>query len=160
MNILFKFLGAFIAGAGLLLGLSFTIYRKSYYYKKAMAEAGLGEKPAARSRLVTAAMMFAMIAFFALFDLWVVSGEARSFVFLAALNLGLIAFLSLFDALFTDYFVLVVWRPACLHMPEGQPTRESMLRHIKLQLTAGWIFKVPIAILGATLFSIFSKTFF
>lgn len=151
MNILIKFLLALVLGAGLLLVQSFTIYRKSYYFKKAMAEAGLGEKPPARSRLVTLGILLAMIVFFAFFDLWVMAGEARSFVFLAVLNLGLITALSLFDAFFIDYFVLVMWRPACLHMPEGQPTRESMVRHIKLQLTVGWIFKAPIAILGAAL---------
>lgn len=79
------------------------------------------------------------------------SGEEHAFLFLAALNLGLAAVLSLFDALFIDLFLLVVWRPPWLNLPEGQPTRESMLRHIKLQFTAGWIFKIPRAIVGAVL---------
>ena len=115
-----------------------------------------GEKPPARSRLVTVGMMIAMIAFFALFDLWIWGGAARSFAFLAAINLGLVALLSLFDALFIDYFVLLVWRPAILRMSAGQPTRAAMMQHIRRQLTAGWIFKVPIAFLGAVLAVILS----
>jgi len=151
MNIVWKFLVAFAAGAVLMLVISFTVYRKSYHYKKAMSEAGLGEEPGLLSRFVTAAFVLVTILFMALFDLWVAAGEARSFWFLSALNLGLVALISLFDALFIDYFLLVVWRPAILRLPEGRPTRDSMLKHIKIQFTAGWIFKVPIAVLGAAL---------
>lgn len=145
-----KFLIAFTVGAILMLVISFTVYRKSYYYKKAMAEAGVEvRKPGLVSRLVTLVIMLAMILFIALFDLWAAADKPRSFVFLSALNLALVALLSLFDAFFIDLLLLVVWRPAILRLPEGQPTRESMLRHIKKQLTAGWIFKLPIAVLGA-----------
>lgn len=158
MNIL-KFFVAFTAGAVLMLLLSFTVYRQSYYYKKARAEAGIAGKPSTRSRLVTVAILLAMILFLALFDLWVLSGEERSLIFLAVLNLGLVALLSLFDALFIDLFLLVVWRPALLRLPDGQPTRDSMVRHVKLQLTAGWLFKVPIAILGAAFSSVLMAGF-
>ena len=148
-SLLMKSFVALVVGAMLMLLLSFTIYRQSYYYKKTMAEAGIAGKPATRSRLVTVAILLAMILSLALFDLWVLSGETHSFVFLAALNLGLVALLSLFDALFIDFFLLVVWRPALLHLPNGQPTRDSMVRHMKRQFTAGWLFKVPMAVLGA-----------
>jgi hypothetical protein len=133
-----------------MLVLSFTVYRKSYYYKKAKAEmVGVAEKPGILSRLVTLLVLFSMILFFALADLWMSFGASYTFWYLSALNLVLIALLSLFDALFIDLFLLVIWRPALLQLPEGQPTRDSMMRHIKLQLTAGWLFKVPIAFLGA-----------
>lgn len=147
-----KLLIAFTAGAILMLVLSFTVYRKSYYYKKAMAEAGVTvRKPRLASRLVTVGIMLAMILFVVLFDLWVAADESRSFAFLSALNLTLVALLSLFDAFFIDWVLLVVWRPAILRLTEGQPTRESMLHHIKKQFTVGWIFKLPIALLGAAL---------
>ena len=133
-----------------MLVLSFTVYRKSYYYKKAKAEmVGVAEKPGILSRLVTLLILFSMILFFALADLWISFGDSYTFWFLSALNLVLIALLSLFDALFIDLFLLVVWRPALLQLPEGQPTRDSMMGHIKLQFTAGWLFKVPIAVLSA-----------
>jgi hypothetical protein len=152
---LLKFCAAFALGAVLMLVLSFTVYRKSYYYQKARAEAGgLGEKPGLRSRLVTVAILLAMILFFVLFDLWISSGESESFAFLAALNLLLAALLSLFDALFIDYFLLLVWRPTLLRLPEGQPTRASMLRHIRVQFTLGWIFKALVAIPAAAIVSI------
>ena len=159
-KLLLQLLMAFAAGAVLMLILSFTLYRRSYYYEKAMVQAGArAEGPGVRSRMVTVAILLAMILFFALFDLWVVSGEPRSLGFLAALNLGLVALLSLFDALFIDLFLLVIWRPALLHLPEGQPTRDSMLRHVRKQFTVGWIFKVPIAILGAALGSLLGAGF-
>ena len=133
-----------------MLVLSFTVYRKSYYYKKAKAEmVGVAEKPGILSRLVTLLILFSMILFFALADLWISFDDSYTFWFLSALNLLLVALLSVFDALFIDLFLLVVWRPALLRLPEGQPTRDSMIRHIKLQLTAGWLFKVPIAFLAA-----------
>jgi hypothetical protein len=158
--ILLKSLAAFVAGAVLMLLLSFTVYRQSYYYKKTMAEAGrTGEKPGTRSRMVTLAILLAMVLFIALFDLWILDSRTRSLAFLCALNLGLVALLSLFDGLFIDLFVLTSWRPALLRLPEGEPTRESMLRHLKVQFTAGWIFKVPIAVLGAALASVLSGTF-
>lgn len=140
--------------------LSFTVYRKSYYYKKAQAAAsGRGEKPGLLSRLVTLAIFLLMVLFVLLFDLWISSGEGKSFAFLAAINLLLIALLSLFDALFIDYFLLLVWRPAFLRLPAGQPTRAAISRHIKLQFTAGWIFKVPIAVIAALLSSLLGAGF-
>jgi len=151
LSVTFKFLCAFIVGAVFMLALSFTVYRKSYYYKKAKAEAlSTAEKPGVLSRLVTVVILLAMITFFVFVDLWISSGEPYSFAFLFALNLLLITLLSLFDALFIDLFLLVIWRPALLRLSEGQPTRNSMLRHIKIQFTAGWLFKVPITLLSAT----------
>ena len=150
--IFFKSLVAFAAGAILMLLLSCSVYRRSYYYKKAMAEAdGVAREPRGWSRIVTLGILLIMILFIALFDLWIFSGEERTFVVLSALNLGLVALLSLFDALFIDLYLLLVWRPALLDLPEGQPTRASMVRHIRRQFTAGWVFKVPIAVLGAAL---------
>jgi hypothetical protein len=149
-TLIYKSLCTLVVGAVLMLVLSFTVYRKSYYYKKAKAEAvDVGERPGILSRLVTLLILFSMILFFALADLWMSFGASYTFWYLSALNLVLIALLSLFDALFIDLFLLVIWRPALLQLPEGQPTRDSMMRHIKLQLTAGWLFKVPIAFLGA-----------
>jgi magnesium-transporting ATPase (P-type) len=149
-TLIYKSLCALAVGAVLMLVLSFSVYRKSYYYKKAQAEmAGAVKKPGILSRLVTLIILLSMILFFAIVDLWISSGESYTFVFLSVFNLLLVALLSLFDALFIDLFLLVVWRPALLRLPEGQPTRDSMLRHIKLQFTAGWLFKVPIAVLSA-----------
>jgi hypothetical protein len=155
-----KFLAGWVAGALLMLLLSFTLYRQSYYYKKAQAEM-LGEihKPGILSRLVTMMVLLVMVLLLALFDLWISSGESYSFAFLFALNLLLVFLLSLFDALFIDLFLLLVWRPVLLRLPEGQPTRDYMSRHIKLQFTAGWIFKVPIALLAAAFSFILSAGF-
>jgi hypothetical protein len=152
MDILLKFMITFAVGAFLLFVLSFTVYRKSYYYKKAMAEAGVSdEKPRRRSQLVTLAMLLVMILFFVLFDLWITPAHAYTFLLLSAINLGLIALLSLYDALFIDLFVLLIWRPSFLHLPKGQPTRASMMHHIKMQFTRGWIFIVPMALAAAAL---------
>ena len=153
--LIIKSLSTFAAGAVLMLLLSFTIYRQSYYYKKAKAEAnGAAAKPGILSRLVTLMFLLAMIFFFVLFDLWVASDGPYTFVLLVALNLVLVAFLSAFDALFIDLFLLVIWRPTVLRLPPGQPTRESMVHHIKRQFTAGWLFKVPIALTAAAVSSL------
>jgi hypothetical protein len=153
-----KFFAAFALGAVLLIALSFTVYRRSYYYQKAQAEArGLEEKPGLRSRLVTLAIFVVMILFFVLFDLWIAAGAAGSFLFLAAVNLLLAFLLSLFEAVFIDYFLLLVWRPAALGLPEGQPTRDRMLRHIRIQLTTGWIFLLLIALSSAAVASLLSR---
>jgi len=156
--LLCQFLVALAVGALLMLALSFTVYRQSYYYKRAMAEAGrAAARPGLRSRLVTVAILVVMILLVALFDLWISSAQSRSFALLAALNLAMVALLSAFDALFIDYLLLVAWRPAILALPEGYPTRESMRRHMRMQFTAGWLFKVPIAIVAAALASLFVR---
>jgi hypothetical protein len=143
---------AFTAGAVLMLALSFTIYRQSYHYKRAEAEMlGTEHKPGLLSRLVTLAILLVMILFFALIDLWVSSAGLHSYAMLLGYNLLLVGALSVFDALFIDFFILVVWRPAFLGLPEGQPTREAMMRHIKKQLTTGWIVKILIALLASAL---------
>jgi hypothetical protein len=145
-----KLIAALTTGAALMFVLSFTVYRKSYYYQKARAEMlGVAQKPGILSRLVTAGIMLAVVLFFAFVDLWISPDVSDSFALVFALNLLLIVLLSLFDALFIDYFVLLVWRPAFWRLPEGQPTRHQMRRHIKVQFTMGWLFKVPIALLAA-----------
>ena len=145
-----KLIAVLTAGAVLLFVLSFTVYRKSYYYQKAQAEMlGVAQKPGVLSRLVTVGMMLSMILFFAFVDLWISPDVSHSFVLIFAVNLLLITLLSLFDALFIDYFVLLIWRPAFWRLPEGQPTRDRMMRHIKVQFTVGWLFKIPIALLAA-----------
>ncbi len=147
-TILFKFLVAFVIGAVVFLLISFTIYRKSYYYQKARAEAEGGEVPAQKSILVTIFILLVMVLSMASFDCWVLSGGERSYAYLLTLNLGLVTSLSLYDALFIDLFTLLVWRPKFFNLPEGQPTREQMVQHIKVQFTKGWIFKLPLALLG------------
>ncbi|MBN1428479.1 MAG: hypothetical protein JXB07_08840 [Anaerolineae bacterium] len=148
--LLAKLIAVLTTGAVLLFVLSFTAYRRSYYYQKAQAEIlGAVRKPGLLSRFVTAGIMLLMILFFAFVDRWIIPDVSYSFVLIFALNLLLIMLLSLFDALFIDYFVLLVWRPAFWRLPEGQPTRDRMMHHIKKQFTVGWLFKVPIALLAA-----------
>lgn len=160
-GLMLKFFFTFILGAILMLVLSFTIYRKSYYYKKSVADVDKSvKKPGILSRLITVMILISMISFFTIFNLWVLSGESYSYIFLIFLNLALVALLSLFDALFIDFFLLVIWRPPLLRLPEGLPTRDSMLRHVKLQFTFGWIFKVPIAIFAATFARLFNTGVF
>jgi hypothetical protein len=151
MNVLvMKSLVAFAVGAILMLALSFTVYRQSYYYKKAEAEMhGIQHKPGILSRIVTVVILLMMILFFVLTDLWISSPELHSFAFFLIYNLILAGSLSLFDTLFIDIFVLLVWRPAVLRLPKGQPTRKQMSHHVKNQLTWGWIVKFLIALLAA-----------
>lgn len=148
-SIILKLLAAFTAGALFFVLISFTVYRKSYYYKKARAEAGAGETPDRKSLLVTLAIMLVMVLSLVGFDLWVLTDEGIGFLRLLIINLGLVSALSLFDALVIDWLLLLVWRPTFLQLPAGQPTQEYMARHIRVQFTKGWIFKIPISVLGA-----------
>jgi len=152
MNALFlKSFTAFVFGCILFLLISFTIYRKSYFYQKARAKAQGEEEPSKKSLLVTLFIMALMVLSLGGFNLWVLAGGERSILYLFLLNLGLITSLSLFDALVIDILLLLVWRPSILNLPAGQPTREYMKRHIQIQFTKGWIFKLPMALIGAVI---------
>ncbi len=156
MNALYlKYLAAFGIGAILLLIVSFTIYPKSYFYKKMAADYDRRrEKPGLSSYLVTILIFACAITLFVLFDIWLLSDNPIPFVFLMIHNLGLAFLLSIFDAFFIDHFILLVWRPKFLNLPPGLPTRAQMERHIRLQFSLGWIFLVAIALSSAGLASL------
>ena len=149
-SLVLKFFVMFFIGALSMLVISFSFYRKSYFYKKSQAKDKAG-KPGLSSYLVTLTILLMFVASLFLFDLWISTDRVFSFFQYAGLNLLLAALLSAFDALFIDYFILLVWRPSFLKSPEGFPTRAKMLRHIKLQFSLGWIFKIGIAVLAAGL---------
>lgn len=146
----------FLIGALLLLILSFTAYRRSYYYQKAQADMGLApnRRPTVASRLVTLAILTTMVGLLTLADLWFTADAPLPFVTLALLNLLLVTLLSTFDAIAIDWLILLVWRPAFLNLPPGQPTPAYMRTHIRKQFTLGWLFKLPIALLAAGLATI------
>ena len=149
MSLFLKFLTAFLLGCVIFLLISFTIYRKSYYYQRARAKAEGREEPSKKGLLVTLSILLVMALAIGVFDYWILMDSPKRFSGLFLLNLILITSLSLFDALFIDFYLLLVWRPTLLNLPEGQPTREYMHRHIRVQFTKGWIFKLPLALLGA-----------
>lgn len=159
MNILlFKFLVTFVMGSFLMVLLSFTIYRRSYYYMKAKEQINpTSKKPGILSRLVTVMILLMMVVFLSLFNLWLLLDTPYSFGYLFLITLILIFCISLFDALFIDYFMLLKWRPKLLKLPEGQPTKTYMISHIKKQFTFGWIFKIIIAILAVAFSSIVNQ---
>jgi len=156
MNALYlKYLAAFGIGALLLLIVSFTIYPKSYFYKKMAVENGRsGDKPGLGSYLVTILIFACAIALFVLFDIWLLSDNPYPFIALSIHNLVLAFLLSIFDAFFIDHLILLVWRPKFLNLPPGLPTRAAMARHIRVQFSLGWIFLVAIALSSAGLASL------
>lgn len=155
--LIFQFLVAFIVGSILMVGLSFTIYRKSFYYKKAKGQFNsTSQKPGLLSRLVTITILLMMVIFFTGFDLWVLSSKSYSYMMLFLITFFLVTCLSLFDVLFIDYFILLKWRPKFLHIPEGHPTQEYIHQHIKKQFTLGWIFKFIIIILAVSISYIYT----
>jgi hypothetical protein len=132
--------------------LSFTIYRKSYYYKKARAEMeGSSISPGILSRIVTFSIALGMIFLLFLADEWIFAGLDPTFVFLILANTLLVTLLSTFDAVFIDIFILLKWRPAFLNLPEGQPTSSHMKQHVRRQFTYGWLFKIPFILLASFL---------
>lgn len=152
MSLTIQFLSAYRSGAALLVLISFTIYRKSHYYRKAQAEAsGSAEEKGKGGWIVTVGILLFMVGFLVLFDLWIRPQVGGFFHILAGCTLLLVLFLSAFDAFFIDSFLLIVWRPRILRLPDGFPTVESMRRHVALQFSKGWIFKVPIALTAAVI---------
>lgn len=147
-----KFAAAFLSGAFLMLLMSFTVYRKSYYYQKARAEnLDMPERPVKGSHLVTLLILLVMILFLAVAVVWIAGEESAGFRNDLLYSLALVSSLSLFDALVIDWLILAIWQPAFL-LPEGlHPSREAMRHHIRRQLTFGWVFKLPMAFLAAGL---------
>jgi len=132
--------------------LSFTIYRKSYYYKKARAEmAGTSTSPGIISRIVTFMTSLVMVFLMFLADEWILSGSDPGIGVLVLVNALLVTLLSLFDAIVIDILILIKWRPAFLNLPEGQPTYAYMKKHVRKQFTYGWLFKIPFILLASFL---------
>ena len=65
------------------------------------------------------------------------------------LNFGIYLILFLFDTFFIDGFVLAIWRPAFLHIPD-EMGETSMKKHI--------LISIPIGILIGGILTIFSST--
>jgi hypothetical protein len=138
--------------------LLFTVYCKTYFYIKAHAEIlGITRKPGTLSRYVAVGILVAMILFFALSGLWISSHITYHFVPIYPLNLILIVLLSLFDALFIDFFLLLKWPRLLWGFPEGQPTRDRMMQHIKVQFAVGGLFKIAVVLLAAGFLIILRK---
>jgi hypothetical protein len=59
-----------------------------------------------------------------------------NFLQLFALNYGVYLILFLFDTFFIDGFVITIWRPAFLHLPD-EMGKESMKKHILISIPVG-----------------------
>ena len=71
-------------------------------------------------------------------------GYGISFLSLFLLNLTHYLILFVYDTVFIDGFVLAVWRPAFLQIPEAMG-RESMMRHIVKSLPIGLVAGVALS---------------
>ena len=67
-------------------------------------------------------------------------GEPVSFLELWAWNYGLFLLIFLYDTIVVDYFVILIWRPGFLQLPD-EMNRQSMMKHIKISL-----FKAPVIV--------------
>lgn len=79
-----------------------------------------------------------------------------SFVFISFTNLILVLILVLYDSLFIDLFMLGVWKPRFLNIPEDV-TLKSMKYHIKKTFILGWIIVVPLIMFGSAIYILFFK---
>jgi hypothetical protein len=71
-------------------------------------------------------------------------GYGISFLSLLLLNLSHYLILFLYDTVFIDGFVLAVWRPEFLQIPDAMG-RESMMRHIVRSLPIGLVAGVALS---------------
>lgn len=69
------------------------------------------------------------------------------------LNYSVYLILFLFDALVIDGFVISVWRPAFLQIPDGMG-KESMKKHILISIPIGLVIGAILTLLSTTISSI------
>ncbi|MBN2049271.1 MAG: hypothetical protein JW760_02400 [Spirochaetales bacterium] len=121
---------------------SFTLYQRLLLLKKSKT---------GKTLLIISyiPVLLVMSGFFVLFDFFTFRGSSVSFSFLFITNLLLITLLSLFDALFIDWIILVLWKPAFIKKSKDDfPKPEKMYKHIVVQFTLGWVFKIPLALIS------------
>jgi hypothetical protein len=66
------------------------------------------------------------------------------------LNYGVYLILFLFDTLFIDGFVIAVWRPKFLNLPEAMG-KESMKSHILVSIPVGLLIGAVLALISTTI---------
>ena len=76
-------------------------------------------------------------------------GFLLNFWQLFMLNYGLYLILFLFDTFFIDGFVLPIWRPAFLQLP-NEMGKESMKRHILISIPVGLVIGAALTLISTT----------
>lgn len=157
MKIFYNIVIFFIIGDILILLLSFLIYgkiQKKYDIDKNNKKIKLYKKLLSIFILISSSSLIFLFDYFTFYK----SG-INNFVTILLFNILLVFLISLFDALFIDLFILVYWKPKFLNIDKDKPSLDYMKKHIFLQFTFGWIFKIVIAIIGIGLYFLYLEIF-
>lgn len=155
MDLLINFIIWFFLGAFLILLISFTVYQKSYAFIKLNKKEKLSGNKKTIGLFFTTLIISLMLCFVTCFDISFFKDQIQVYLWnVFLINLLLVFFLSLFDALFIDLFILMIWKPKILNIPQNRPAIDFMKQHIKIQFSYGWIYKIMLALLGASIYII------
>jgi hypothetical protein len=126
------------------------LFRSGRAYEARTREGHLKEDMPRKGMLNILLFLAVIVAFITLTNyLSLVSrGSALSFWPLFGLNLALILILVIFDSLVIDWWVIGIWRPLVLQLPE-EMDREQMKVHLRRTLVVAPPISVLIALLSA-----------
>lgn len=80
----------------------------------------------------------------------VAGGNLLSFGSLFLLNFALYLILFIFDTFFIDGFMLSIWRPAFLQLPD-EMGKESIKKHILISIPIGLVIGAILSLIGTTI---------
>ena len=139
-----------LIGAALFVIYVIFVFRSGLVYAARKPDGTLKDQIPLSGRLAMGSFLVILIGFLVCANLLGLDGMEKdiSFWTLFILNSALYAILFTFDTFFIDAFVLGVWRPAFLKVPE-EMGRESMKQHILKSIPVGLVGGVILAGLSA-----------
>lgn len=128
-----------------------VLFRTGIVYTARKADGTLKEEIPLRGKL---AMLIVPISYFAFQVISNYFGLVRLGFFLKFwelfwLNYGVYLILFLFDTFFIDGFVLSIWRPAFLQLPDEMGA-ESMKKHILISIPIGLVIGAVLTLISST----------
>ena len=142
----------FIFGCILLNIIVILVYRTDIVHNAREKNGTMKNKMPLRGILTIGFFLFFVCIYFIVFNFVFFQKLSEfNFLYIFLANLVLITLLSFYDAFIIDLIVLGVWKPSFLQIPE-EVTIQSMKKHVIIQLTIGWIIKIPIAAFSTLIF--------
>jgi hypothetical protein len=138
-----------LIGGLLFFGYVVLVFRTGLAYSARNPDGTLKDKIPRSGRLAMGSFLVLIIAFLVCANFIGLPGQIDRLRFwtLFMLNYALYAILFLYDTFFIDAFVLGIWRPAFLRLPE-EMGRQSMKRHILASIPVGLLAGVILAALS------------
>jgi hypothetical protein len=143
-----------LIGASLLNVIVIVVYKTGIVHTARNKDGTLKRKIPYMGILTMLIMLLLVVTFIVLFDYSTFSSRQDSvYIEVAVTNFLFLLLLVLYDSLVIDIFVLGIWRPAFLNIPDAV-SLESMKVHVKKQFTIGWIILVPIILISTLIYTV------